>query len=53
MMMYGNAFGNGIYLSNDLNISYNYGADTICKSGLVAVGVVQILGNKEEFKKRE
>jgi ubiquitin-protein ligase len=41
----GAAFGSGVYLGQDFNTSYGY-----ARGRLIAVGVVQILGDMEKFK---
>lgn len=50
-MLNGAAYGNGIYLSDSANFSYNYGADRFCKSGLYVIGVVQVKNTIDTYKK--
>lgn len=51
LMAHGAAHGTGIYLSDNLNVSFNYGSDKYCASNLYVIGVVQILGNKKDYLK--
>lgn len=47
----GSVHGQGVYLSNSFEFSMHYGQDRYCKTKLIVYGVVQILGDKEEYKK--
>jgi ubiquitin-protein ligase len=53
LMTAGAAYGNGIYLSNNINTSYGYGVSYNTKStkSQSIVGVFEILGNSEQYKK--
>lgn len=51
MQTHGAAYGPGIYLSDTLATSLNYGADKYCSSGLYVYGVFQVLGNKKTYYK--
>lgn len=51
MMIHGQAYGPGVYLSDDLGISYSYGSDKYCASKLFVVGVVQVMKEKKEYLK--
>ena len=47
LMINGNAFGNGIYLSDNFELSFAYGRG----HQLYAIGLFQILGNKKDYFK--
>jgi ubiquitin-protein ligase len=51
LMAHGQAFGAGIYLSNNASVSAGYGLDKYCGTGLYVIGVVQILDDKEKYNK--
>ena len=51
MQLHGAAHGIGIYLSDTMNYSHNYGIDKYCASGLNVYGVFQVLQDKSVYKK--
>ncbi len=48
-MRNGSAYGTGIYLSSDLNISYKYSVNTNYAD--VIVGVFEVIGDREKYRK--
>lgn len=53
LMANGSAYGSGIYLSDTLTVSFNYGADRYAGSHIYVIGVVQVLKPKQDYKKVE
>lgn len=51
LMAHGALCGSGIYLSDDANISFAYGADKYCSTNLHIIGVIQILDDKSKYLK--
>jgi hypothetical protein len=51
LMSTGAAYGAGIYLGGTASTSYHYGVDKYCSSNLIALGVVQVLQEKINYKK--
>jgi len=49
LMTAGAAHGNGIYLSNNINLSYGYGSSVT--KNMSVVGVFEIIGEQDKYKK--
>jgi ubiquitin-protein ligase len=45
LMVHGQAYGSGIYLSDSASMSFGYGNDKYTKTGTSVVGVIQVIGN--------
>jgi len=48
-MTAGAAYGDGIYLSDDVNLSYGYGVS----KNVSAIGVFEVIGEKSRYYKNE
>lgn len=50
-MLNGAAYGEGVYLSNKLNVSMTYGSSRRCRTKYFVVGVFEVLGKPQDHAK--